>query len=169
MPSSPHPRPSRGHSAGFLTFEAVVTYPFHPLVGRTVLVVGDHEHDGIRYFLIRQPHGGSYQVPDWMFTPDASTPAVVTVPRLPIGQLVLLRALVDRLIACPSKNRYPGGISHEAAASRADESVCRTASTAGVVQRRAPGSRGAPAHIADASIDRVGRQSIRRRRDRSRQ
>ena len=104
MPNSRHPRPSRGHSAGFLTFEAVITYPFHPLVGQTVLVVGDHEHDGIHHFLIRQPHGGSYQVPDWMFAPSASTPAIVAVPRLPVGQLVLLRGLVDRLIACPSAN-----------------------------------------------------------------
>ena len=169
MPSSLHPHPSRGHSAGFLTFEAVVTYPFHPLVGQTVLVVGDHEHDGTRYFLIRQPHGGSYQVPDWMFTEDASTPSVIAVPRLPISQLVLLRTLVDRLIACPSENRYPGGIGHEAVASRADESVCRTASTVGVAQLRAPGSRSAPAHVADGSIDQVGQRSIRRRRDGSRQ
>lgn len=67
MPNSPHRSPSRGHSAGFLTFEAVITYPFHPLVGQTVLVVGDHEHDGIHHFLIRQPQGGFFQVPDWMF------------------------------------------------------------------------------------------------------
>ena len=72
MPNLLHLRPSRGHSAGFLTFEAVVTYPFHPMVGQTVLVIGDHEHDGIHHLLIRQAHGGSYQVPDWMFDPAAS-------------------------------------------------------------------------------------------------
>ena len=37
---------------GFSTYEAVVTYPFHPLAGQTVLVIGDYEHDGIRHFLI---------------------------------------------------------------------------------------------------------------------
>jgi hypothetical protein len=42
----------------------VVSYPFHPLVGQTVLVIGEHEHDGIRHFLIRQPSGSSYQSPD---------------------------------------------------------------------------------------------------------
>jgi hypothetical protein len=42
----------------------VVSYPFHPLVGQTVLVIGEHEHDGIRHFLIRQPSGSSYQIPD---------------------------------------------------------------------------------------------------------
>jgi hypothetical protein len=55
-----------GHSARFLTFEAVVTYPFHPMAGQTVLVIGDHEHDGIHHLMIRQANGGSYQVPDWM-------------------------------------------------------------------------------------------------------
>src|SRR5450432_1691759 len=64
-----HHCPSRGHSAGFLTFEAVVSYPYHPLAGESVLVVGAHEHDGIHHFLIRQSYGGSYQIPDWMFDP----------------------------------------------------------------------------------------------------
>ena len=35
-------------------------------------------------------------------------PAVVASPRLPVRQFVLLRRLVDRLIACPSETRYPG-------------------------------------------------------------
>ncbi|WP_352567623.1 MULTISPECIES: DUF5372 family protein [unclassified Mesorhizobium] len=42
----------------------IVTYPFHPLAGQTVVVIGEHEHDGIRRFLIRQPHGGTYHLPD---------------------------------------------------------------------------------------------------------
>jgi hypothetical protein len=66
---SGHLHPSRGHSSGFLTYEAVVTYPFHLLVGQTVLVTGSHEHDGVDYLLIRQPHGGSFQIPGWMFDP----------------------------------------------------------------------------------------------------
>jgi hypothetical protein len=68
-----------GHNAGFLTFETVVTYPIHPLVGETVLVIGDYEHDGIRHFLIRQSSGGSYQVPDWMFDPAATRLAVISI------------------------------------------------------------------------------------------
>ncbi|MER8868205.1 hypothetical protein NKI19_31845 [Mesorhizobium sp. M0751] len=27
-------------------------------------MIGEHEHDGIRRFLIRQPHGGTYHLPD---------------------------------------------------------------------------------------------------------
>jgi len=95
--------PSRGHNAGFLAFEAVVSYPFHPLVVQTVLVLGEHEHDGIRHLLIRQPTGGSYQIPDWMFDPIANDLAIVSIPRLPVSQLMLLRALIDRLVASPSK------------------------------------------------------------------
>ena len=86
--------PSRGHSAGFLTYEAVVTYPFHPLVGQIVTVTGDHEHDGVHYRLIRQPHGGSFQIPEWMFDPGAGSLIIVAFPRFPANQLVELRALV---------------------------------------------------------------------------
>src|SRR5690242_21308455 len=46
LPNAGPLHPNREHNAGFLTFEAVVTYPFHPLAGRTVLVIGQHEHDG---------------------------------------------------------------------------------------------------------------------------
>jgi hypothetical protein len=33
----------------------VVSYPFHPLVGRSVLVVGDKEHGGVRRLIVRKP------------------------------------------------------------------------------------------------------------------
>jgi hypothetical protein len=65
------------------------------LVGQTVLVIGDHEHDGIHHFRIRQPHGGSYQIPDWMFDPAARDLTAVSVPRFPVSQLVLLRSLTQ--------------------------------------------------------------------------
>ena len=164
MPNFPHPRPSQGHNAGFLAFEAVITYPFHPLAGQTVLVVGDYEHSGIHHLLIRQPQGGSYQVPDWMFAPSASTLAIVVVPRLPVGQLVLLRGLVDRLIACPSANRYLGGIGHEIVASRANGTVCLTGPAAGTDQLRAPEGDNTVAGAANGSGDKSGRRSSKRRR-----
>jgi hypothetical protein len=89
---------SRDHSAGFLTFEAEIKYPFHTLVGQTVLVVGDQVHDGVRYFLIRQAHGGTYQVPEWMFDQESGAFAIVAVPRLPVGQLIILSRLIDQLM-----------------------------------------------------------------------
>ena len=89
--------PSGHHSVGLLTFEPIITHPFHPLVGETVPVVGDHEHGGLRYILIQQSHGGSYQVPDWMFPPEVRTATIVSVARLPVSQMTLLRTLVDRL------------------------------------------------------------------------
>jgi hypothetical protein len=147
-----------------LTFEAAITYPFHPLVGQMLLVVGDHEHDGIHYYLVRQPHGGSYQVPDWMFSPDASTAAIVAIPRLPVSQLMLLRTLVDSLIACPLEKRYPGGLGYEAVASRANGSVRLTGPTAGADQLRASESDSPVADAADGGGDKSGRRSGKWRR-----
>ena len=120
---------SRGHSAGFLTYEAVVTYPFHPLVGQTVLVTGDHEHDGVHYLLIRQPHGGSFQIPGWMFDPAASSFEIVAVPRLPASRLIELRAIVDHLVASPLAEESREGIGNGNAVSHANGSVHRTGSS----------------------------------------
>src|ERR1700749_3047989 len=138
------------------------------MVGQTLLVVGDHEHDGIHYFLIRQPHGGSYQVPDWMFAPSASIAAIVTVPRLPVGQLVLLRGLVDRLIACLLANRYRGGTGHEGVASHANGTVRLTGAAARAPQLRASEGYNTVAG-ADVSGDEPGRRSGKRRRAGARQ
>src|SRR3954453_8045100 len=98
-----------------------------------------------------------------MFAPAASTLAIVVVPRFPVGQLVLLRGLVDRLIACPSENRYPGGIGHEAVASRADGTVCLTGPAVGTDRLRAPEGDSTVAGTADGSGDKSGRRSKRRR------
>jgi len=68
--------------------EAVVTYPFHPLVGQTVVVVGDCEHDDIRYLLVRREHSGSFQIPDWMFGETAKSVDIVSVPKLPVMRLL---------------------------------------------------------------------------------
>ena len=134
-----------------------------------MLVVGAHEHDGIHHFVIRQPHGGSYQVPDWMFDPAASTLAIVAVPRLPVSQLVLLRALVDHLVAYPLENAYSGGIGDEEVVSHANGSVHLTAPTAGVSQRPAPESCDAFAGTADRSDDESGLRYVERQRREDRQ
>ncbi|WP_225040261.1 DUF5372 family protein (plasmid) [Rhizobium sp. T1470] len=88
---------SRVHNAGFLAFESKVTYPFHPLVDQTVLVTGSHEHEGVHYLLIRQVHGGSFQIPAWMFDPAASSIEIVAEPRLSATKLIELRAFIDSL------------------------------------------------------------------------
>ncbi|ACE93913.1 Y4bD/Y4pK family protein [Rhizobium sp. 9T] len=90
-PKSCRRLPSRVHNAGFPTFEARVTYPFHPLVDQTVLVTGSHEHEGVHYLLILA-HGGSFQIPAWMFDPAASSIEIVAAPRLSATKLVELRA-----------------------------------------------------------------------------
>ena len=159
-PNRPSFRPlrlSRGHSAGFLTFETIVTYPFHPLVRQTVLVIGEHEHDGIRHFLIRQPSGGSYRIPDWMFDPVENGLAIVSIPRLPVSQLILLRAVIDRLVASPSKEVSSGGIGNGEVVSCANRSVHQTGGAGRVDRRRTPESGGAFASAADGSRDEVDR------------
>src|ERR1700761_9551042 len=153
MSSMTRQRPNRGHNAGFLTFEAVVSYPFHPLVGQTVLVIGEHEHDGIRHFLIRQPSGGSYQIPDWMFDPAANGLAIVSVLRIPISQLVLLRAIIDRLVASPSKEGSTGGVGDDEVVPGTNRPVCQTSRADRVDRRRTPESGGAFAGVADGSRD----------------
>jgi hypothetical protein len=77
----------------------MVTYPFHPLVGQTVLITGVHEHDGVCHYLIRQSDGGHFHLPDWMIDPAAGQIETVAVPRLPVSQLLQLRHLVDHLLA----------------------------------------------------------------------
>jgi hypothetical protein len=64
------------------------------------VVVGDLVYDGVRYYLIRRAHGGGCQVPGWMFDQEAGAFAIVAVPRLPVGQPILLRHLVDQLMTC---------------------------------------------------------------------
>ncbi len=159
-PSFRHLRPNRGHNAGFLTFEAMVSYPFHPLVGQTVLVIGEHEHDGIRHFLIRQPSGDSYQIPDWMFDPVANDLAIVSIARLPVSQLMLLRAFIDRLVASPSKEGSTGGVGDGEVVLRANRSVHQTSRAGRVDRRRTPEGGGAFAGAADRSHDEADRPVI---------
>ena len=97
-PSFPLRDRKQRHNAGNLAFDAVVAYPFHPLVGQTVLVVGEQEHNGVRHFLIRQPHDGTLHVPDWMVTPQAGSHAIVATPRIPLNALLELRAILDHLV-----------------------------------------------------------------------
>ena len=151
---SGHLHLSRGHSAGFLTYEAVVTYPFHPLVGQTVLVTGDHEHDGVHYLLIRQPHGGSFQIPGWMFDPAASSFEIVAVPRLPASRLIELRAIIDHLVASPLAEESREGIGNGNAVSHANGSVHRTGSSESG-RHRSSESRGALAGAADRSASKI--------------
>jgi hypothetical protein len=140
----------------------VVSYRFHPLVGQPVLVIGEHEHDGIRHFLIRQPSGGSYQIPDWMFDPIANDIAIVSIPRLPVRQLMLLRALIDRLVASPSKEGSTGGIGDDEVVPRANRSVHQTSRACPVDRRRTPESGGAFEGAADGSRDEAARPIVGR-------
>lgn len=109
MPNSRHPRRKQRHNAGNLACDVVVAYPFHPLVGQTVLVVGEQEHNGVRHLLIRQPHDGTLHVPDWMVTPQAGSIAIVATPRIPLKALLEIRAMLDHLVASSVGDSTPEG------------------------------------------------------------
>ena len=160
-------RPSRGHSAGFLTNEAVVTYPFHPLAGQSVIVTGDCEHDGVHYRMIRGPHGGSFQIPDWMFDPAASSLEIVAVPRFPVAHLLELRALLDRIVACPSAKEGHGGKGNENADAQANGSVRHSGSTIRSERCRTTEGRGTPAGAAHRSNNKVEWRAADRRQEES--
>ena len=101
--------PKRAHNAGCLTLEVVVSYPFHPLVGRSVLVVGDKEHGGVGHLIVRKPDGAKFLLPEWMTLPEAGTIRILSCPRLSVNRLVELRALIDRLMASSPGKHVPGG------------------------------------------------------------
>ena len=44
----------------------MITYPFHPLVGQSVLVIGEKEHGGTRYLIICNGDGARLLLPEWM-------------------------------------------------------------------------------------------------------
>ena len=87
----------------------VVSYPFHPFVGKSVLVVGEKEHAGTRHLIIRGPDGAKILLPEWMVHPDAGAIRTVSYPRLCVNRLIELRALVDRLMASSPHKNFAGG------------------------------------------------------------
>jgi Family of unknown function (DUF5372) len=106
-----HGLPLKGvHNAGCLTHEVMITYPFHPLVGQSVLVVGGKEHGGTRYLIICKPgEGARLLLPEWMTFPEAGAIQTVSSPCLSVTRLLELRALIDRLMALSPGNHLPGG------------------------------------------------------------
>src|SRR5262249_30655203 len=101
---------SRGvHNAGRLTFEVAVRYPYHPLSGQSVLVVGETEHGGALHLIVRKPSGAKLLLPAWMTFPESSAVTILSCPRLSVNRLLELRALLDRLMASSSPHHVPGG------------------------------------------------------------
>ena len=88
----------------------MITYPFHPLVGQSVLVVGDKQHGGTRHLIICKPgEGARFLLPEWMTFPEEGAIRILSCPRLCVNPLVELRALIDRLMASSPGKHVPGG------------------------------------------------------------
>jgi uncharacterized protein DUF5372 len=109
LPRSRGLPPKGVHNAGRLTYEVMITYPFHPLVGQSVHVVGDKEHGGTRYLIICNGDGARLLLPEWMTFPEAGAIQTLSRPRLSVTRLVELRALIDRLMALSPGSQLPGG------------------------------------------------------------
>src|ERR1700694_109604 len=138
------------HNAGCLPIEAVVTYPFHPFAGQTVLLVGDIEHADTRHLMMRRPDGSAFLLPAWMIAPEAGSIRIVTCPRLPVNRVIELRALVDGLMASFSGELVPtGGHSHEEIEATAAESVRANAT----LQRSAVASSREGVGAAQSAVD----------------
>jgi Family of unknown function (DUF5372) len=112
-----HPSSRRAHSARCLKFDqtiATVTYPFHPLVGQSVSIVGCHDHGGTYHLVIRKPDGAKCLIPEWMTRPEAEAIRILSSPRLSVNLLIELRDLIDRImLTSPVEKRISGGRSSD--------------------------------------------------------
>jgi hypothetical protein len=135
-------RPKGVHNAGILTFETTVHYPFHPLKGRSFLVVGEFEHYGAPHVLVRDVAGATWLVPAWMTAPEAGRTEIVDSPRLPVGRLIDLREVLDRIMiaSSPAEIAPAGGLGNEAAEGSAVGSVRRAITQDRIVGASASGS-----------------------------
>ena len=90
---SPTSQTSR-HSAYRLQF-VVVAYPWHPLHGQQARVYGRQGRAGRQILYIEVQPGLSREIPAWMC--DAAVCAAITMgsPRIAIGALTELRAVLD--------------------------------------------------------------------------
>jgi Family of unknown function (DUF5372) len=112
-----HPFARRAHSARCLKFDqtiATVTYPFHPLVGQSVSIVGCHDHGGTYHLVIRKPDGAKCLIPEWMTRPEAEAIRILSSPRLSVNLPIELRDLIDRImLTSPVEKRISGGRSSD--------------------------------------------------------
>src|ERR1700730_16735884 len=116
-PSVRHHHRKGAHSAGSPAIEVTVRYPFHPLAGRSFLILGEHEHYGAPHVLVRGTDGTTHLLPAWMTLPEAGTTGIVAVPRLPVNRLFELRLVLDRIMVALSSGEIAptGGFDHEEA------------------------------------------------------
>jgi len=146
-----HPRRKQRHNAGSLGFDTVVTYPFHPLFGQTVNVIGSVEHDFCLHLMIGQAHGGAFYLPAWMTEPEAGSIKPVDTPHLPLESLRDLRALLDQLLHSRADKTVSMGDFDDS--SKTTRSVCTAGAAGSLGAARPPQSDDPPAGPAARSND----------------
>src|SRR5262249_27292264 len=97
------------HNTGRLTFEVAVRYPYHPLTGQSVLVVGETEHGDTLHLIVRKSDGTKLLLPAWMTFPESNSVKILSCPRLSVNRLLDLRALLDRLMSSSSPPKHVRG------------------------------------------------------------
>ena len=143
-------RADQRHTAGCLAAEVQITYPYHPRHGEMVAVVGAKRHAGSAHLVIRQPDRTLCLIPKWMTEPAGASADLVSDLRLPVQQLVHLRALIDSLVASSGgESSRRDGVGHEERAmppkgSVQDGNAC-PGSTSGTSDETSASSAGAAA------------------------
>ena len=148
------------HDAGCLPIETAVTYPFHPLASRTVLIIGHVKHSSTHHLIIRAADGSAVLLPTWMTAPEAGLLQIVTHPRLPVNRVIELRVLVDRLMASSAGELVTsGGQDHEKLATAAGSVRAKTTLLRSAVTASREGNR-----AAEGTVDGSDRRTDRRDR-----
>jgi hypothetical protein len=159
----------RAHSARCLKFDqtiATVTYPFHPLVGQSVSIVGCHDHGGTYHLVIRKPDGAKCLIPEWMTRPEAEAIRILSSPRLSVNLLIELRDLIDRImLTSPVEKRISGGRSSDTSGA-AKIGAIQNITLGRTVATATKGSVGAAEEASSRSS--VRRKNRKRRTERSR-
>jgi hypothetical protein len=107
LAAPPSPRKQSHDTHGSLD-SVTVRYPFHPLFGQSVEVVGHRSVDRVSYLIIQNPDGSGQHLPAWMVGDDAANCAIVSFPTLPAATLLELSALVKSLsLSFPASNTIP--------------------------------------------------------------
>ena len=89
--------------------DLIIRYPFHPLCGELITVIGMNNYRGESYLTIRQADGTLALLPPWMASQDAALMSVVPKPALPHPVLVELLHLIDAALSSLALTIREGG------------------------------------------------------------
>ena len=138
------------HGAGCLTCEERVYYPFHPLVGKTVVSTGSKVvFNSVELVTIRLEDGTLCLTPAWMLRPEVEALTAVPVPRLCVSRL---RAFVSLALGSDYGDSPPSGGAHAPKPSSTAGSVRRGSKAADVTGRSSSRDGGTDPNAPNRSV-----------------